>query len=133
MAVREINHQLHTLDLLPPSHLSVSTSSKRTSSTAVQSSERDLTDPVAGGESVEEVLVEVAEEGAMTEEGASFVDEFRQEQQEEKAKSKIFKGTIVLIMAGRGLGGRGLGAGLTFTHYLSIPVPPTPLATILVF
>ena len=83
--------------------------------------------------------MEVAEEGAMTEEGASFVDEFRQEQQEEKAKSKIFKGTIVLVTAGRGLGGRRLGAGNGGRglggeqHCLSIPVPPTPLATILVF
>ena len=41
--------------------------------------------------------MEVAEEGAMTE-GASFVDEFRQEQQLEKTKDKISKGICTMYM-----------------------------------
>ena len=43
------------------------------------------------GEGVEEVLVEVVEEGALTK--GAFVDEFRQEQQLEKSKAKLFRGT----------------------------------------
>ena len=61
----------------------------------VQSLDQDHDDVIVGGESSEEVLVEVAEEGALTE-GASFVDEFRQEQQLEKTKDKISRGTCTL-------------------------------------
>lgn len=41
---------------------------------------------------MEEVLVEVVEEGAMAE--GAFVDEFREEQQLEKTKIKLSRGKV---------------------------------------
>ena len=65
--------------------------------TAVATKSSDQAVVEAGGESgsvsgegVEEVLVEVVEEGALTK--GAFVDEFRQEQQLEKSKAKLSRG-----------------------------------------
>lgn len=86
------NSCTRTALLLPPG----SSSSKHSTVIPVRLSDQDLVEVGVesggvSGDGVEEVLVEVVEEGALTK--GAFVDEFRQEQQLEKSKAKLSKGT----------------------------------------